>query len=718
MSDRQPAVFQTRLEIICLVFLCLYIMTAIPSLGWRDAPEFTVTSYTLGIAHPSGFPTYSLLTRLLAFLPLGGIAFRITCFSALAAAACLYVLGRLVYRVSLADGGEQDGLPFAVWAAAASIMVLGLSPSFWRTATSTEVYTLNVLFIIAILYAGVRWSSGTSDAWLYAGGLLYGLAAGNHGAVGLYLPGLLAYVLLHRRPGVWRRLILLIFFFLVGFSVYLYLPVRSSANPTIDWGNPETWQSFIRQISDRKDAQTHFQEVREGARFFGLAWDFVSHKTPVYFWPLGLPLVLIGVWRLLKLDWPLVVGLGFITLVNIAFFIEWRNDAFLPAVLCLAVCWAVGLAWALRKLRVPGQGLSSRSLTVIFMAVFIAAVWIQFPARDRSGSFLFMEFARDDYEAMAPEAISLVEVHWPHQRAFQDVFRLREDVTVISLSDFIQPEYFNRVTPERFPGVAVPPGPYTTENGVDYLKAFVALNLDQNRDIYWEPGKLTEVFYPYLKPELDVLLKFTREPIESLSREQVQAVFDRLRRKFLKEIEEENLLIAGRIDDYYIRSLIQLAEYLHLHHHSRNALHLLDLVEGLFGPDGQDSLRLEDRNYLDNLRGIAFLGLNRLDEAEESFKRITIRDKYYYDAWANLGMIYLKTGRMEQAKIALERAVVLEPRFPEALYSLAQYYRSLGDANQARAYYRQALKFVTKRSLARTINEELNSLPGGQGEAP
>ena len=40
--------------------------------------------------------------------------------------------------------------------------------------------------------------------------------------------------------------IILSFFFLLGLSVYLYLPVRSLKNPQLDWGNPENLHNFWR----------------------------------------------------------------------------------------------------------------------------------------------------------------------------------------------------------------------------------------------------------------------------------------------------------------------------------------------------------------------------------------------------------------------------------------------------------------------------------------
>jgi len=713
MNSSRSTIFFPRPEIICLIFLVLYFLMAAPSLGWRDAPEFAVTSYTLGIAHPAGFPTYSLLTKALTFLPLGSIPFRVTLFSVFAAVCCLYILYRLVELTASEAGGEDAAVSSAAWAAAATTIVFGLTRTVWGDATGTEVYILNLLFLGIVLYAGLRWSSEDKDSWLYAAGFLYGLAAGNHGSVAFYLPAFLVYFFLKSRKDTWRRFILLIFFFLAGFSVYIYLPLRSLANPTIDWGNPETWSGFWRHVTDRKDSGFHFKEVREGVRFFDYAWVFLSQKTPGFFWPLGLPLVIIGFWRMLRSNFALAVSLSLITLINLLFFIRWvLTSAFLPAYFCVAIFWGVGLAWLLRRFRLPGGAAVRAVLIGVLCIVFIGGVWLQLPTQNRSDAFLPLELFREDYEAMAPDAVSLTAILWFHHRAFQDIFRQREDIVVMGLSDFVRPEYFNRVTQERFPRVFVPPGDYSAKNGVEYLKKFVAANLDRDRDIYWEPISMNEIFYPNLKPELNILFKFTRQPITKLPLDTVQQGFDRLHAMLKRQIETENMLLDREVDAYYVDFLAEYARYLRLHGRATDSISLLKMIQGLFGPAGKDSLRLEKQTYLENLIGAALLDLGRVEEAEERFRKILEQDKYSYDASANLGMVYLKSDRPEQARTLLERAIELQPRYPEAYFSLAQYHRGQGDVAQARKYYRLALERAVRSSLVSRIKRELESLPG------
>ncbi|MBW2053625.1 MAG: tetratricopeptide repeat protein [Deltaproteobacteria bacterium] len=475
-------------------------------------------------------------------------------------------------------------------------------------------------------------------------------------------------------------------------------------------------------MTDRKDSSFHFQEVREGIRFFDYAWVFLTQRTPGFFWPLGLPLVVIGFWRLIKVKASLAISLSLITLTNLLFFIRWvLTSAFLPTYFCLAIFWGIGLAWLLRRLRLPAisnHAATKAALTVILCLVFAGGVWLQFPTQNRSGSFLPLELFREDYEVMAPDAISLTAILWFHHRAYQDVFRHREDVVVMGLSDFVRPDYFNPVTQDRFPRVAVPPGGYSPDNGVEYLKKFVAVNLDQNRDIYWEPISMNEIFYPNLAPELNILFKFTRQPIKKLPLDTVQQGFDRLRAMLKRQIEQEDMLLDREVDAYYIDFLAEYARYLRLHGRPTDSMSLLKMIQGFFGPKGKNNLTLDKQTYLENLTGVALLDLGRVEEAEERFKNILAQNKYDYDSHANLGMIYLKTGRLERAKTTLERAIELGPRYPEAYISLAQYYKRQGDRSRAREYYNLALKRALRSSLISMIKRELASLSAKKEGSP
>jgi len=85
----------------------VYIGGLCPTIYWFDSPEFVATTYTLGISHPAGSPTYSLFAKLATFLPLGSIAFRVNAFSALVGALSVTLLFSILHKLLALNQATQ-----------------------------------------------------------------------------------------------------------------------------------------------------------------------------------------------------------------------------------------------------------------------------------------------------------------------------------------------------------------------------------------------------------------------------------------------------------------------------------------------------------------------------------------------------------------------------------------------------------------------------------
>ncbi len=64
-----------------------------PDLSWangsQDGAELITASATLGVPHPPGYPTYTIIGKLFSLLPLGTVAFRFNLLSAVCTAAAV-----------------------------------------------------------------------------------------------------------------------------------------------------------------------------------------------------------------------------------------------------------------------------------------------------------------------------------------------------------------------------------------------------------------------------------------------------------------------------------------------------------------------------------------------------------------------------------------------------------------------------------------------------
>ncbi len=216
--------------------LAVYWRTLAPTVTLEDSGSFIAAAYTLGVAHPPGYPLWCLLAHGFTWLPLGTVAWRVNLFSAVCAAAAAWMLYLTAWRLTRSRP-----------AALAALLALAFSGIFWSQALIAEVYTLNALLCGCALYCAVRWRQSGGRGWLYGLALTAGLGLANHPTFGL--AGL--------APGVWaawrhwrmllrpRLLAACMALGLAGLSVYAYLPWRARAQPPVNWGNPVTWRAAM-----------------------------------------------------------------------------------------------------------------------------------------------------------------------------------------------------------------------------------------------------------------------------------------------------------------------------------------------------------------------------------------------------------------------------------------------------------------------------------------
>jgi hypothetical protein len=71
---------------VSAVALGAYLFTLSPTVNFLDSGELITVGATAGVAHPPGYPLYTLLVILAAAIPLGDVAVRVNLVSALGGA--------------------------------------------------------------------------------------------------------------------------------------------------------------------------------------------------------------------------------------------------------------------------------------------------------------------------------------------------------------------------------------------------------------------------------------------------------------------------------------------------------------------------------------------------------------------------------------------------------------------------------------------------------
>lgn len=226
-----------------LAAFLLYLRTLAPSVAciFCDSLEFQLVAYKLGIAHPSGYPLYTLLGKLFTILPLGDVAYRVNLMSAFFAALTVAFL-YLTMRLALRFRGP----------ALLGVLVFALSPVFWSQAVIAEVYTLNSAFVALILYLLLRWKEAVEEGKegsLSPLALAYGFSLTHHRTMLLLAPAMAVFILWVDRGLLKREWARLGALFLAPLLLYLYIPIRGLYTSSLDGTYVNTLAGFIKQVT-------------------------------------------------------------------------------------------------------------------------------------------------------------------------------------------------------------------------------------------------------------------------------------------------------------------------------------------------------------------------------------------------------------------------------------------------------------------------------------
>ncbi len=268
---------------IGLALFVVYALGACRTIYVGDSGELVAAVYVLGVPHPTGYPLYVMLGKLWTLLvPVGSVAYRMSLFSAACAAASCSVLFLVARRLGCGRVAALCGA-----------LVLAFSPSFWGEANIQRVYALNALFVAAATYAALEWYVGRSLRWLLGTVFLCALGAANHPfmavygvAFGVFAVAVDAAVVL--RP---RTLAALIVAGAIGLLPYAYLPIASSFDPPLDWGNPQTWDAFLAVVERRDFWQRAW--IESPMDLLPIGWDYLRGMGAELTW-VGVAIALVG----------------------------------------------------------------------------------------------------------------------------------------------------------------------------------------------------------------------------------------------------------------------------------------------------------------------------------------------------------------------------------------------------------------------------------------
>ncbi len=258
------------------VSFIIYLNTLAPTVWFIDSGELAAVASTLGIAHPTGYPLFTLVGHLFTLLPISpSQVYNLNLMSAFFCSLAVSMFAYLVkfflswnQQVSPSDKSKKNQQskssekyippPQVVEYGVIifSSLLLAFSRTFWDSANAVEVYPMHVFFlaILMLVFMKAIKDRPAKDASFFSANKYYlifafvlGLSFTNHLTTILLAPACLTLFFIENSGDTKRMTRLLgamAVCFIIGLTPYLYLPIRASMHPVFLWGNPNTFERF------------------------------------------------------------------------------------------------------------------------------------------------------------------------------------------------------------------------------------------------------------------------------------------------------------------------------------------------------------------------------------------------------------------------------------------------------------------------------------------
>ena len=453
----------------------IYLITLAPSVMPIDSGELAAVQYTGGIAHPTGYPLFTLTGWLFSRIAWLGTPIRtlnflclIWCCAALFffMRSTMFFLGKMrIKSKQEKTGQETNSIPqwskdphwqLNTIAAGTGGLLFAFSSTLWAQSSAVEVYSLHIFLLSLICWFLIRaWfhPSKSPKFWLLAAGAL-ALAFANHMTTILILPGL-AYLFImkfgpasflsfpqsirsfwvnqNQKAVPWSPLLVMVGVFIpiVGL-LYAWLPLRAVADPPIAWGDPQTWDSFFRHVSGNQYSVWMFSSTRAAVQNFKVFWG----NFPSEFGYIGLPIALVGLYYSLS-RFPKI---GFFFLISFISTIAWAvnydikdlEPYFLLAYLMVAFWMVWGLRFILLRLSFFQKNLIVSATAGLFIGLI--PLFLNYSENNQRNNWIYEDYSRSCLNSL-PENALVIGYQWDNfispSYYLQQVENLRKDVVIV-----------------------------------------------------------------------------------------------------------------------------------------------------------------------------------------------------------------------------------------------------------------------------------------------
>ncbi len=445
----------------------IYVITIAPSVVQIDSGELATVQATLGIAHPTGYPLFTLIGYLFLKLPLPFTKI----FQANLLALVWCVIGVFLFIKSafiilsnfshgrdaqkkksksktIAEESTKENI-FVITSAVFAGLILSFSKTYWLQSTSVEVYSLQIFLFVLIIYSTLRayYSEHKLIDWIW---VAFSLALGfaNHMTTLLTLPFIAILFFQKEKISIqsFKKITLMLALFIpLLIAFYLYLPLRASTNPNINWGNPINFENLVRHISGKQYQVWLFTSMEAAEKQLG----YFLKNFAGEFGYIGALIGLIGIFysykHMRKMFFALITTFIFSVLYSINYDIVDIDSYFLLAYIIFSFFIAYGIFKILFYLK---QKYNSKAAITIVLVISLFPLALNFSGVNQSEVYTFEDYTKAVLNSTEKNSI-IFSYQWDYfispSYYFQTVENFRADVTVIDKELLRRSWFYNQL---------------------------------------------------------------------------------------------------------------------------------------------------------------------------------------------------------------------------------------------------------------------------------
>jgi hypothetical protein len=476
-----------------IIAFIVYLTTIAPSVIQIDTGELATVQSTLGIAHPTGYPLFTILGYLFSLIPLPfSKIFQLNLLAAIYCSAAVAIftfssklvldnLNNFQFIKSLKEkpqrktrnkkestgsiaNQDQSSELVKIISAMFGGLFLAFSKTFWFQSTSVEVYSLHLLLISIIIlfllkaYLFAKQEKQIDKLWIFFAAAL-ALGFTNHMTTLLIIPAV-AFLYFSQNKfnsrSIKQIVLMLLIFFPVLFLVYSYLPIRASQNPLLNWGNPVDLERILRHVSGHQYQVWLFSSTEAASKQFKY---FISNLSAEYF--ITLLIIVVGLFvsffKAKKVFLFNIIVFLSTVLYSINYDINDIDSYFLLAYIALAFFALFGIVQIF--LLAEKSKLNFAIPVAGLLLILSAQAYSNFSSVDQRGNFIYEDYTKTLINSV-PENSIIFSYQWDYFISASYYFQLaenfRNDVTIIDKELLRRSWYYkqlNTAYPDLLKGV-------------------------------------------------------------------------------------------------------------------------------------------------------------------------------------------------------------------------------------------------------------------------